>query len=207
MGTWFWLNIPLALLFVCCWAGIPMWLLHTRWHAEVEAKHAEVKAKHASTPNSRHERSLSQSWLSQLRLRRLTKPQRPPCSPDRTPCVSASALDMGQPPGAELVRATGGNRRARATRPDVLAGGAAAMTGGSARLENQRGIPPSESGRNPGKSGSSPQTGRGACPSAVIETGPLADVRSYPETVNPVKGRDWPASVSRRPHCTGCGRW
>ena len=47
MGTWFWLNIPLALLFVCCWAGIPMWLLHTRWHAEVEAKHAEVKAKHA----------------------------------------------------------------------------------------------------------------------------------------------------------------
>jgi hypothetical protein len=47
MGTWFWLNIPLSLLFVCCWAGIPMWLLHTRWHAEVEAKHAEVKAKHA----------------------------------------------------------------------------------------------------------------------------------------------------------------
>ena len=47
MGTWFWLNIPLALLFVCCWAGIPMWLLLTRWHAEVEAKHAEVKAKHA----------------------------------------------------------------------------------------------------------------------------------------------------------------
>ena len=88
MGTWFWLNIPLALLFVCCWAGIPMWLLLTRWHAEVEAKHAEVRE---STPNSRHERSLSQSWPSQLRLRRRTKPQRPPCSPDRTRCVSLPA--------------------------------------------------------------------------------------------------------------------
>lgn len=47
MGTWFWLNIPLALLFVCCWAGIPMWFLLTRWHAEAEAKHAEVRAQHA----------------------------------------------------------------------------------------------------------------------------------------------------------------
>jgi hypothetical protein len=47
MGTWFWLNIPVALLFVCCWAGIPMGLLLTRWHTEVEAKHAEVKARHA----------------------------------------------------------------------------------------------------------------------------------------------------------------
>ena len=44
MGTWFWLNIPLAPLFVCCWAGIPMWLLLTRWHPEVKAEHAEVKA-------------------------------------------------------------------------------------------------------------------------------------------------------------------
>jgi hypothetical protein len=24
METWFWLNIPLALLFFCCWAGIPL---------------------------------------------------------------------------------------------------------------------------------------------------------------------------------------
>ncbi|MGO9080667.1 MAG: hypothetical protein ACLQDY_16745 [Streptosporangiaceae bacterium] len=42
MGSWFWLNVPLALLFVCCWAGIPLWLTCTRWHAEIEAKHAEI---------------------------------------------------------------------------------------------------------------------------------------------------------------------
>jgi len=50
VGTWFWLNIPLALLFVCCWAGIPMWFLLTRWHAEVEAKHAELEARAVPEP-------------------------------------------------------------------------------------------------------------------------------------------------------------
>jgi len=44
MGTWFWLNIPLALLFVCCLAGIPLWFTLTRWNAELDAKHAEVAA-------------------------------------------------------------------------------------------------------------------------------------------------------------------
>jgi hypothetical protein len=43
--TWFWLNIPLALLFFCCWAGIPLWLALTRWNAELNAKHAEIAAK------------------------------------------------------------------------------------------------------------------------------------------------------------------
>jgi hypothetical protein len=42
MGWWFWMNIPLALLFVGCWAGIPLWLTLTRWDAELKAKHAEV---------------------------------------------------------------------------------------------------------------------------------------------------------------------
>jgi hypothetical protein len=50
MGTWFWLNIPLALGFVCCWAGIPLWLTLTRWNAELAAKHAEVTAKAAGAP-------------------------------------------------------------------------------------------------------------------------------------------------------------
>jgi hypothetical protein len=50
MGTWFWLNIPLALLFVCCWAGIPLWLTLTRWNAELEAKHAEVAAAAGAVP-------------------------------------------------------------------------------------------------------------------------------------------------------------
>ena len=50
MGTWFWLNIPLALLFVCCWAGIPLWLTLTRWKAETDAKHAVIAAKAAPGP-------------------------------------------------------------------------------------------------------------------------------------------------------------
>ena len=48
MGTWFWLNIPLVLLFVCCWAGIPMWHTFKRWDAELKAKHAEVAARAAA---------------------------------------------------------------------------------------------------------------------------------------------------------------
>jgi hypothetical protein len=44
MGTWFWLNIPLELLFFCCWTGIPLWLTLTRWRAELSAKHAELAA-------------------------------------------------------------------------------------------------------------------------------------------------------------------
>jgi hypothetical protein len=40
MGTWFWLNIPLVMLFCCCWAGIPLWLTLTRWNAEHTAKQA-----------------------------------------------------------------------------------------------------------------------------------------------------------------------
>ena len=45
MGTWFWLNIPLALLFFCCWVGIPLWLTFTRWNTEYFSKHAEMAAK------------------------------------------------------------------------------------------------------------------------------------------------------------------
>ena len=44
MGTWFWLNVPLAVLFFCCWAGIPLRLMLTRWNAELNAKHAEIAA-------------------------------------------------------------------------------------------------------------------------------------------------------------------
>ena len=42
--AWFWLNIPLALFFFCCWAGIPLWLTLTRWDREIGAKHAEIAA-------------------------------------------------------------------------------------------------------------------------------------------------------------------
>jgi hypothetical protein len=41
---WFWLSIPLALLFFCCWVGIPLWLTFTRWNTELSAKHAEIAA-------------------------------------------------------------------------------------------------------------------------------------------------------------------
>jgi hypothetical protein len=50
MGTWLWLNIPLAVLFVCCWAGIPLWLTLTRWNAEISAKHAVIAAKASPAP-------------------------------------------------------------------------------------------------------------------------------------------------------------
>jgi hypothetical protein len=45
VGTLLWLNIPLMVLFLACWAGIPLRLVLTRWHVEVSAKHAEIAAK------------------------------------------------------------------------------------------------------------------------------------------------------------------
>jgi hypothetical protein len=48
--TWFWLNIPLALLFVCGWAGIPLWHTCRRWNAELTAKHAVAAAKTVAAP-------------------------------------------------------------------------------------------------------------------------------------------------------------
>lgn len=50
MATWFWLDIPLMLLFACCWAGIPLWLTLTRWNAELNAKHAEIAANACPAP-------------------------------------------------------------------------------------------------------------------------------------------------------------
>ena len=44
MMSWFWLCIPLMVVFLCCWAGIPLWHTLTRWDAELKAKHAEVAA-------------------------------------------------------------------------------------------------------------------------------------------------------------------
>ncbi len=47
MGTWFWLCVPLMLLFLCCWAGIPAWHTLKRWDVELKAKHAELAARTA----------------------------------------------------------------------------------------------------------------------------------------------------------------
>ena len=44
MVGWFWLTVPLMVLFFCCWAGIPLWHTLTRWDAELKAKHAEIAA-------------------------------------------------------------------------------------------------------------------------------------------------------------------
>jgi hypothetical protein len=44
MMSWFWLNIPLSVVFFGCWAGIPLWHTLTRWDAELKAKHAEIAA-------------------------------------------------------------------------------------------------------------------------------------------------------------------
>ncbi len=50
--SWFWMNIPLMLVFFGCWAGIPLWLVLTRWDKEIKAKHAEVAAWHAHVASS-----------------------------------------------------------------------------------------------------------------------------------------------------------
>ena len=48
--SWFWLNIPLMVLFLCCWAGIPLWHTLTRWDAELKAKHAQIAATAVAAP-------------------------------------------------------------------------------------------------------------------------------------------------------------
>jgi hypothetical protein len=48
--SWFWLNIPLMVVFFGCWAGIPLWCTLTRWDAELKAKHAEVAATAVAAP-------------------------------------------------------------------------------------------------------------------------------------------------------------
>lgn len=48
--AWFWLNIPLMLLFLGCWAGIPLWHTLNRWSDEINAKHAELAAKAVAVP-------------------------------------------------------------------------------------------------------------------------------------------------------------
>ena len=50
MGTWFWLNIPLILLFFGCWAGIPLWHTLHRWNDEINARHAELAARAVPVP-------------------------------------------------------------------------------------------------------------------------------------------------------------
>ena len=48
--NWFGLNIPLMVVLVCCWAGIPLWHVLTRRGAEFKAKHAEVAARAVAVP-------------------------------------------------------------------------------------------------------------------------------------------------------------
>ena len=50
MMSWFWLNIPLMVVFFGCWAGIPLWHTLTRWDAELTAKHAEAAAPAVAEP-------------------------------------------------------------------------------------------------------------------------------------------------------------
>ncbi len=50
MRTWIWLSIPLAPLFFCSWASVPLWLTLTRWNTELNAKHAEIAAKAGLAP-------------------------------------------------------------------------------------------------------------------------------------------------------------
>lgn len=48
--AWFWLNVPLMALCLGAWAGIPLFLTLTRWHAELNAKNAALAAQAAAVP-------------------------------------------------------------------------------------------------------------------------------------------------------------
>lgn len=39
--SWFWLNIPLAAVFVAAWVGIPLWMVlrHPSWSSEPAARY------------------------------------------------------------------------------------------------------------------------------------------------------------------------
>jgi hypothetical protein len=50
MMSWFWLNVPLMVVFFGCWAGIPLWYTLTRWDAELKARHAEIAATAVAEP-------------------------------------------------------------------------------------------------------------------------------------------------------------
>ena len=50
MGIWLWPNVVLMALFLCCWAGIPLWHTLNRWNDELSAKHAELAARTVSVP-------------------------------------------------------------------------------------------------------------------------------------------------------------
>ena len=50
MMNWFGLNIPFMVVLVCCWAGILLWHVLTRWGAELRAKHAGVAARAVAVP-------------------------------------------------------------------------------------------------------------------------------------------------------------
>ena len=49
MMSWFWLDIPPAVL-VCCWAGIRLWRMLARRDAEFKAEHAGVAAQAVAVP-------------------------------------------------------------------------------------------------------------------------------------------------------------
>jgi hypothetical protein len=42
--SWFWLNVPLMLVFFGLWAGVPLWYTLTRLRAELDAKNAQLAA-------------------------------------------------------------------------------------------------------------------------------------------------------------------
>lgn len=50
MMSWSGLNITLMMVLVCCWAGIPLWHVLTRWDAELTAKHGGVAARVVAVP-------------------------------------------------------------------------------------------------------------------------------------------------------------
>jgi hypothetical protein len=64
MMSWFWLNIPLMVVFFGCWSGIPLWHTLTRWDAELKAKHGEIAAAVAAEPAAHGTGSLAYAGVA-----------------------------------------------------------------------------------------------------------------------------------------------
>jgi hypothetical protein len=71
MGSWFWLNIPLAALIFCCWCGIPLWLTLTRWHKELAERTVSEPVMVRSQPDAAaRQETVSPAYVQAADLRR-----------------------------------------------------------------------------------------------------------------------------------------
>jgi hypothetical protein len=52
MPLWFWLNVPLMIVFFAAWTGIPLWLVLTRWNRTDRPATRQPQPQHRPRPQS-----------------------------------------------------------------------------------------------------------------------------------------------------------